>query len=198
MSSYQLERWGDFYNPERDAFAYDPDAAKALLEEGGYNGEEIVYTSHNGYYLLGVEAAQVIVASWQALGVNARLELTDSWLADPENMMIHTWSNSLTPNDPATTFWKWWEPNGTPQNRGFWTPEDERFNGELADTLLGTLDAAARVEAYQQMLDIWDDEAPAGILYNQHETYVQRADVGWQPYTIYGMDLREQAVGNPE
>jgi len=194
MQSYQLERWGDFFNPARDPFAYDPDAAKALLEEGGYNGEEIVYTSHSGYYLLGVEAAQVIVASWQALGVNARLELTDGFVEDPENMMIHTWSNSLAPNDPVYTFWKWWGPNGTPQAQGFWTPEDARFNGELADTLLGSLDHAARVQAYQEILDIWDDEAPAGILYNQHETYVQRAEIGWQPYTIYGMDLRQQAI----
>jgi peptide/nickel transport system substrate-binding protein len=194
MQSFQLERWGDFFNPDRDPYAYDPDAASALLEEGGYNGEEIVYTSINGYYLLGVEVAQVIVASWQALGVNARLEIVEAWSADPATTMIHTWSNSLAPNDPAVTYWKWWSPQGTPQAQGFWTPEDPRFNGELADTLTGSMDHAARVEAFQAMLDIWDDEAPAGILYNQHETYVQRGNVGWQPYTIYGMDLREKAI----
>jgi peptide/nickel transport system substrate-binding protein len=194
MQSYQLPRWGAFYNPERSDFAYDADRAKALLEQGGYDGAEIVYRANSSYYLLGAEAAQVIVQMWQDLGVNARVEILDDLGADPENMSIRAWSNSIAPNDPAVSFYQWWGPNGSPQVNGLWTPEDPRFNGELAEQLLGSMDQATRVAAFQQMLDIWDDEAPAAILYNQYETYVQRSEIGWNPYTIYGMDLRKQAI----
>jgi len=189
MGSFQIPSWGDFYNPDRDAYAFDVDAAKALLEEGGYNGEEIVYSTLNGYYVLGVEVAQVIVASWQALGVNARVEVVDQWAPDETTMMI-TWSNDLLPNEPSHTFWRIWGADGIAQLYGFWTPQDARYNGEFGETLLTSSDQAARVAAYQSILDIWDDEAPAGILYNQHATYVEQAGTGWQPYTIYGMDLR--------
>lgn len=194
MRSFQVERWGIFYNPDRPAPDYDPDRAKALLEQGGYAGEEIVYRANSAYYMLGSEAAQVVVAMWQELGVNARVELVEDLGADPENLIIKAWSNSIGPNDPAVTFWQWWGPTGHPQVSNLWTPEDERFNGELAEILTGSMDQAARAAAFQQMLDIWEDEAPAAILYNQNETYVQRAEIDWQPYTIYGMDLREQAI----
>lgn len=194
MNSFQLERWGAFYNPDRPAPAYDPDRARELLTQANYNGEEIVYRANPSYYMLGADAAQVIVAMWQELGVNARVEILDDLAADPENLMIKAWSNSISPNDPAATFLLWWGKNGGPQKDGLWVPEDSRFNGELTDTVAGSLDQAARVTAYQQMLDIWEDEAPASILYNQYETYVLRSDIAWQPYTIYGMDLREQAM----
>jgi peptide/nickel transport system substrate-binding protein len=194
MRSYQLERWGAFYNPDRTDFAYDADRAKALLEQGGYDGAEIVYRANSSYYLLGAEAAQVITQMWQDLGVNARVEILDDLGADPENLIIRAWSNSIAPNDPAVSFYQWWGVNGSPQKNGLWTPEDPRFNGELAEALLGSMDQAVRVDAFQQMLDIWDDEAPAAILYNQYETYVQRSEIGWNPYTIYGMDFRARAI----
>jgi peptide/nickel transport system substrate-binding protein len=194
MRGFQVERWGAFYNPDRTDFAYDADRAMALLEEGGYDGAEIVYRANSSYYLLGAEAAQVITQMWQDLGVNARVEILDDLGADPENLIIRAWSNSISPNDPAVSFYQWWGVNSSPQKNGLWIPEDPRFNGELADALLGSMDQAVRVEAFQQMLDIWDDEAPAAILYNQYETYVQRSEIGWNPYTIYGMDFRERAI----
>lgn len=194
MNSYQLPRWGAYFNADRPYPTYDPDRARALLEQGGYSGAEIVYRTGPNYYTLTVEVAQAIVDMWQNLGVNASLLVMDDTSEEPENLMIKTWSNSIAPGDPAVAFWQWWGPNGSPQTSGLWTPEDPRFNGELADTLMGSTDEAARAAAYQQMLDIWDDEAPAAILYNQHEIYIQRSDIGWRPYTIYGMDLREQAI----
>lgn len=197
MGSFQIPSWGDFYNPDRDAYAYDPEAAKALLEEGGYNGEEIVYSTMQGYYVLDVEVAQVIAASWQAIGVNARVQVEEQW-GVTEDTMVLTWSNDLLPSEPSHTFWRIWGEGGPAQERGYWVPEDPRFNGEFGEILLSSFDHEARVEAYQGILDIWDDEAPAGILYNHHGTYLQRADLNWQPYTIYGMDFREQAVDSDE
>src|SRR5699024_2763582 len=99
--------------------------------------------------------------------------------------------------EPSHTFWRIWGEGGAAQANEYWVPEDPRYNGELGETLLTSFDHEARVEAFQAILDIWDDEAPAGILHNHHGTYAQQSHVGWQPYTIYGMDLREQAV-NPD
>ncbi len=40
------------------------------------------------------------------------------------------------------------------------------------------------------MLDAWEDECPATILYQPLESYGVRKNVNWRPYTFYFMDLR--------
>jgi hypothetical protein len=53
-----------------------------------------------------------------------------------------------------------------------------------------TLDVETRYNAYQAMLDIWEDEAPATVLYDPAEFYGVSKSVNWNPYPLYNMDLR--------
>jgi peptide/nickel transport system substrate-binding protein len=54
----------------------DTEKAKALLEEAGYNGEELVLLTNKDYTTM-YNAALVMQAQLQAIGMNVRLEVQD-------------------------------------------------------------------------------------------------------------------------
>jgi peptide/nickel transport system substrate-binding protein len=184
---------GSQYNEERPYTPFDPDRARELVAESGYEGEKIVVRSGASYYTNGAEAAQAIVQMWQDVGINAEVEITeDTTAGGPEAMQVNNWSNSSFVADPDGAFWlRWGEP--TPVQRDFWTPENPRFN-ELGNAARETLDVDFRYEAYQEMLDIFEDEAPGTVLYIPIENYGVRSNVEWLPYSFYYMDLRPDVL----
>ena len=52
------------------------------------------------------------------------------------------------------------------------------------------MDKELRFTNYQQMLDIWEDEAPGTVLYIPVENDGVAKDVLWQPYPFYYSDFR--------
>ena len=189
MHGHQFPEYGEMFNPERPLTPYDPERAEELLEESGYAGDEIVFRTNADYYTLGADAAQAIVQMWQDIGVNARVEVLDDVTYDGvENVQITNWSNSSFVADPDGAFWlRWGAPTAVQRDK--WTPEDPRFN-ELGEQARQTRDFEFRFNAYQEMLDIWEDEAPGTVLYIPIENYGVRSDLFWLPYSFYYMDLR--------
>jgi peptide/nickel transport system substrate-binding protein len=194
MNSYQIPEWGAMYNPDRALPGYDPEQAKALIEASGYDGTEIKFRVPSTYYTLGADAAQAVVSMWQEVGVNATVELNDDPHSDKPNLMVCFWSAGLMPNDPTTTFSNLWAPGSEIQTY-FWTPPTPAFNENL-ELLSATLDQDARFAAYQEILDVWEDEAPGTLLYRVNSMYAQQATVGWTPYATFEMDLSPKNI-NP-
>lgn len=188
----QIEAWGELYNADRPFTEYDPERAEALIAESGYAGEEIAFRAHPNYYTNGLEAAQAIVQMWQQIGLNVVLEPREQLWEEPEKLQVCHWSNGLYPFDPDTTFFSTWGPGFRPQLE-WWTPENERFN-ELGLEARQMTDTQERYDAYQELIDIWIDEAPATVLYIPTENYVVRNNVEWTPYATYFMDFREGIV----
>ena len=79
-NGHQYPEYGDMYQADRPGFGYDPDKARQLLEEAGYNGEAIVYSTEPQYYLNALPAAQAILEMWKAVGINAELNTTTECL----------------------------------------------------------------------------------------------------------------------
>jgi peptide/nickel transport system substrate-binding protein len=197
LQGYQIPEWGPMFNADRPAFAYDPEKAKELIAAAGYDGGEIVLRAPAGYYPLGDDAAQAIVAMWQDVGINARTELYDLSQAstvDPASVTASLTSAAFSPFDPVMTFATLWGANGSFQTN-YWTPESPKFNENL-DLIGRSLDMAARSAAYQEILDIWEDEAPGTLLYRINFISGQDESIGWQPYTGFDLDLRRQNI-NP-
>ena len=187
---HQYPEYGDLYNPDRPLPAYDPEKARELVAASDYNGETLVFRTSPTYYTNGLQAAQAIVEMWRAVGVNAEVQTADqpSLPADDPASMVVNWSNSAIYPDFDGSLFRSWGPKGTPQAGGYWTPPEE-YN-DLGNEARATLDAKVRYDAYQQMLDVWEDEAPGTLLYQPLESYGVRKDIAWQPYSFYFMDLR--------
>jgi peptide/nickel transport system substrate-binding protein len=184
--SEQMEEFGALYNPDRPLTPYDPDKAKALLAEAGYDGAEIPYQTGANYYTNSGAVCQAIVPMWQELGINAKAAISDETLK-PEDRFVYTWSNSSIIADPDGYLTRCWGPNSSPQLQSWDAPAE--FN-ELAVQAQSTLDVQERYAIYQRMLDIWEDEAPGTVLYDPAEFYAIDKRVNWTPYPLYSMDLR--------
>jgi peptide/nickel transport system substrate-binding protein len=177
-------------------FEYNPEKARELLAEAGYDGEEIVYKFPLNYYLLSTEAAQAMQQMWKAVGLNVKLEPVENWgqVTDPEGTVhIRPWSNTHRMPDPLGSFVpQWGAASGIQNNRQdadrAWDAPAE-FN-DLQNVIVTSTDWDERQQAYRGALDIWMDEAPGTMLYNPLETYAMRKDITWKPYGLYYMDLR--------
>lgn len=188
-NSHQYPEYGDMYDAGRDDLRYDPDAAKALLEEAGYDGTEIVYATHPSYYLNALPAAQALVEMWKAVGLNVSLNVTEDLNnLRGDDLMIRNWSNSTRYPDPLGALWLAWGTPGAPQQT-WMTWSNDAFNAAGRELLVTTV-LADRQALATQMLDIWADDAPGTILYQPLESYGVRKSLKWQPYTFYYMDLR--------
>jgi peptide/nickel transport system substrate-binding protein len=192
-NGHQYPEFGDMYNPDHVGVEYDPERAKALLEEAGYDGKLIRYTTQPHYYLNALPAAQAIVEMWKAVGLNVELNVVESFTGvDFKTLQVRTWSNSTRYPDPVGGLWNLWGPFGSPQRTNeSWigTENLDRFN-ELGAILESTVELEPRQQAAWEMLDIWKEDAPGTVLYQPLETYGVAKDVNWQPYTFYYMDLR--------
>lgn len=76
-----------YYIGEENAGWYnqaDPEAARALLEEAGYNGEEIVLQSNTNYNYMR-DVILVLGEQLKAAGMNVRLDITD-WTTNASNL----------------------------------------------------------------------------------------------------------------
>jgi len=177
-------------------FEYNPEKARALLQEAGYNGDEIVYKLPLNYYLLSLEAAQAMQQMWKEVGLNVKLEPVENWdQVTDANSTVHVrpWSNTHRMPDPIGSFVPQWGKDSEVQNnkddpaRTWKAPA--RFN-ELHEVIVTSTDMEKRQQAYREALEIWNDEAPGTMLYNPLETYALKKDIQWRPVSLYYMDFR--------
>ena len=183
------------FNAARPLTPYDPAKVKALLTQGNYAGQEIVYlaTSPN-YYTNEREAGEVIVEGWKQLGINARLELLEGAQKDAafktNTRHVTPWSATSGTADPDGYLWRNWGPDNGQQKNGWWTAESAAQYNALGMKARSILDQKQRFDLYQQMLDRYESEAPGTILYAPKETYALRSNIDWTPYSLYYLDLR--------
>lgn len=185
-NGHQFPDYGELLNEDRSP-DYDPDRARELLEESGYDGEEVVMWVRPDYYTLGFEAMQAIAEMWSEVGINAVIDAREEAWEFTDDAMVQIWSNTSVLGDPAGSLWRLWGTESAMQ-REFWDAP-ERYN-ELGEEAIATLDQEFRYDAYQEMLDIWEEEAPGTVLVLPDETYGVRDGVNWNPYSLFYMDLR--------
>ena len=158
-NGHQLPSY-EAYIADFPEFAYDPEAARQLLQEAGYDGEEIVYKLPLNYYLLSMEAAQAMQQMWADVGLNVTLEPVENWaqVTDPNGTVhVRPWSNTHRLPDPIGSFVPQWGEASEIQNnsdvaaRSWKAPA--RFN-ELHDTIITATDPEARKAAYREALKI--------------------------------------------
>ncbi len=189
MAALQIPAFGDLYDADRPGFRYDPDLARRLLREGGYRGEEIVIRIAPAYYLQMLQAVLVVQQMWAAVGVTARIETR-------ENLSLLTQPGADV--RPTSIAFRFPDPLGgglavhlsreySLQQQGFWAPV--KFN-ELVDALRLAQAPEQRRALWRGMLEEFEAEAPALILYPVQEYFAKRRAIRWTHPPLYFMDFR--------
>ncbi len=192
--TYEFEGYGDYYQ-NRAALPYDPEEAKRLMAEAGYNGEEIVIRIVGGYYTNMTRAVEAGLEMWKEVGLNVKLEIIENWGQMGQEGDAYAASDNMWMTDPAGGMWFSWGREGGHRLKdwGGTPPDDFLAYGTAIEQ--GS-DYETRLAAYKNLLDLWDELVPAILLYRPVEAYGVRKDLDWQPYTFFYMDFRAANVSD--
>jgi peptide/nickel transport system substrate-binding protein len=189
-NGFQLPSFGAMHDPKRAGWAFDPQRARQLVKESGYDGKALSYRVIPNFYLNGVEAAQVLVEMWKAVGINVKLELVENFRqVRAAGMEIHPWSMTYRFPDPAGSLSVVMGDTSPMQTTWKFFNAPPAYNG--ADTLVNnSASSTVRQAAFRTMLDIIEDEVPFTALYNPLVSYASKRKLQWQAYPQFFMDFR--------
>lgn len=188
-NGYQLSTFGDAYIEDFPPLAFDPERARKLLREAGYNGEKITYKLLNNYYPNQVAGAQIMIEMWRAVGINVEIQMMENFAQIQQKPIHAIWDNSNTAifPDPLAHAWRIFGPNGEYAKLGIWNNQ-EYFS--LGEKLKVTVDPQARRPILRRMLEITSNEDPSTIiLHGSGQFYAKRRDFAWTPEQSIDLDF---------
>lgn len=189
-NGHQDKSYGDLYLADYKGPAFDPDKARALLKDAGYDGRRIAYRVLNNYYTLQVQTAQILQEMWRSVGLNVEIEVKESWpqVYQP-GLGIFDASDTIFWQDPVGAMVRRYGPAGNVQAVAKTWANDE-FN-QLCPILQSSLDTAERKRVFRRMLEIYDEVDPPGTaLHDLTMFYGKAKDIPWQAYPVEYMDFR--------
>lgn len=192
--TYDFAGYGEYAMPERGALPFDPEGAKALLADAGYNGEEIVIRVVGGYYTNMTRAMEAGLEMWKEVGLNVKLDIIENWGQMGQEGDAYAASDNMWMTDPGGGMWFSWGREGGHRLKDWGGTPPAEF-AALGTAIEQGSDFDTRQQAYSDLLDLWDDLVPAILLYRPVEAYGVRKDLDWKPYTFFYMDFR---AGNVE
>jgi ABC-type transport system substrate-binding protein len=186
------------YNPDLQSYPYDPDRARELLTEAGYDEGNpltftfMAYTIPRGYNPVGDRLATAIQEYWSDVGVQTEIQ-TAEWTQYRDDRRAHKYQCSLA---------GWQGDNGDPDNflytffssASIGAENYSRYENPEVDDLLNQAkevsDQEERKALYQEAEQLIVDDAPWVFLGYQKHQVVTRAnitDFQLQPTYIYYM-----------
>lgn len=195
---FQMKAFGKMYVEGFKPTGYDPELARKLLAEAGYQGEEIPYWYLLDYYTGEVAIAQILQQMWKEVGVNVVLTQKENWgqieakEAAGERGITNNSNNAVYP-DPIGQLYRNFGPTGSFVLKGYWN--NDRFMDWSQDLL--SVDFDTRRAAHQYMLEIWEQDPPGTYLYNLPMFYGKKTAVDWRPTNTPFMDFRAGNVALP-
>ncbi|MCB9966067.1 MAG: ABC transporter substrate-binding protein [Geminicoccaceae bacterium] len=169
------------YNPDLEPYPYDPEKAKALIAEAGYDDgvETVFYVTEGGSGMLDpVPMGTAIQADLAAVGIDARIE-TYEWntflgqvnpgLEGKAGMAEMAWMT----NDPDTLPFLALRTEAMPENGGF---NSGYYSNPMVDELLEAArratDQEERARLYKEMQAIVHEDAPWAFIANWKQNAV--------------------------
>ncbi|MGQ7791202.1 ABC transporter substrate-binding protein [Faunimonas sp. B44] len=184
-SGHQLPAFGELYDPDHPAYKYDPEAAKRLLDEAGYDGTPIPYRIRVAAYGPELATAQVLVSMWEAVGVKIDMQIKENFgqLMEYPGTGMRNGVDPVLVSDPLFGLWRSYNES----EREVWENEEFYKWGHILES---SLHPAKRKEAFHHMMDIFDEDPPAIILQTMGVFYGKKKAVHWKPIPSVYMDFR--------
>jgi peptide/nickel transport system substrate-binding protein len=175
------------YNPDAEAYPYDPEKAKQLLAEAGYPDgfETVFWVTESGSGMQSPKTmAEAIQADLQAVGIKttievaewgAYLDLYNAGMGDKAGLAEMSWM--FDTGDPHTVLPLNFSLDGYPPN-GFNTGmyQNERVD-ELMKQAAQSLDLEERAQLYKEVQQITSEEAPWIFIDNAKQNAAMTANV---------------------
>ncbi|QOZ36356.1 ABC transporter substrate-binding protein [Bradyrhizobium sp. CCBAU 53421] len=184
----QYPMFGDVYDPAFPVPAHDPDKARALVRQAGYDGDPIAYRLLNNWYPNQVLTAQILVQMWKSVGLNVVLHPMENFsqvYAKPSHAI---WDESFLPSwpDPTSMVWRQHAAGGGQHALKIWdSPQYQSVGAAFAQSS----DAEQRKELAHRALEILAEDVPFIILHNNGAFYAKRRNLAWAPYSALVMDF---------
>ena len=194
-STHTMAEMGALHQPELTTFEYDPERARALLDEAGYDGFEITYDTAATYYTNGLLAAQAIMEMWVDVGLNGRVNMQDQWSGNDPEMMARNWSNPMYFADPFGSFGVMWAPEGPSESEGRFDTDAEY--AENWERFRFSTDVEVRKAAYAELMEEIKQDSPVLPLYRPFESWRMQTSVNWAPmpgHIPYVLDFRAGSI----
>lgn len=158
----------DYYDPNISPPAYDPDAARALLEEAGAVGAEIEFLVTD----IDDQATQLVQDQLGQVGLNAKLTQIDvggwwdSIIGANYGATVTWWYNEVPDPDPAVR----WALCGTCGNDSYYTFYSSEEVNDLTEQALHETDGDERAALYSDIQRIaMDDVAQIPLWYQPYQ-----------------------------
>lgn len=168
------------HNPDLEPYPYDPEQAKALIEEAGATGAELRFVGLAGRWLKSKEVAQFLIASIEQIGLTVDFteREIDGYLSDlsaesnkPE-MIYHSSTNDLLDADrQISSYFISTSP---------YSGADDTLDA-LAAEARSEPDQDARLELYAELTQQACDTATHIFLVQIDDTYGTAEDLVWEP-----------------
>lgn len=172
--------------PDLEDYPYDPDAARALLEEAGAVGAQITFSASTGRWVSDRQVAEAIAGMLNEVGfeVSTRFPEFGVWVAEdifpageddqipPEASSYNTSSELFDSSQTVGTILSCEGPQSTYCNSEL---------DELATQALQTVDEAEREELYHQIWEMQYEDAAVMAVADVHALWFLAEDVVWQP-----------------
>ncbi|MCB0046554.1 MAG: hypothetical protein KDD92_14110 [Caldilineaceae bacterium] len=173
--------WSDeFVNQTGD---YDPERAKELLQEAGYNGEELTFNSSTSW-LNQKEVAEAITAMLEAVGLNIDLQVMDV-TTFREQIYFPYKNEELYMDSLGNSFFDPWitvlSERSDRRERSGWSGENADRVDELIREAAVNMDPAARAEQYLEIQRLINEDAPYIYLYQMYDTVGLSDHLNWNP-----------------
>ena len=176
-NGHQFESYGDLYIEDYPGVQYDPEEACRLVEESGYDGEEVISIEMaDGYYTNGNQAGEAIVSMLADVGIKAEVVFTDQFSFQAD---VRAWSSASRFDNPLGALWLLFGPGSGPANpdTGSWTPTEEFVNA--GQVLISSKDIEEQREAARTLLEVFDTYCPGTYLYQAEDLYGIRDGLEW-------------------
>ena len=168
------------HDPSLGVPAYDPDMARRLVQESGYDGKPILFQYPNNRWAFADQTAQALVGYLGDVGINLELQsmemaaLFPLWLAN-ELPSMYLFSMGLSVLDADLLLNLEYE---SATMHSYWSsPEVD----QLALEQRATTDLDKRRAIFAKIWQIDRDNAVFGPLYNEIHAYGMRDCVNWTP-----------------
>ncbi|MGM3189501.1 ABC transporter substrate-binding protein [Dickeya dadantii subsp. dieffenbachiae] len=189
----QFKAFGPIYMKDRPKYEYNPEKARQLLKAAGYKGEPIAIRSQNNYYTAENTVSEAVVAMWQAVGINAKLEFVEAGkLFDNANgRTTGNWSSTAVIADPYVSIYSMaFARTASMGTQKIWINDEFDALGAKLEQAVAPAD---RAKIFSDMLDIIEWKDPGITVLHQNAVFFGVSNkVKWKPQHAFAMDLGPQ------